>query len=258
MVCIDDVYYFDNISDFVDTVEPASRIRGRDDESEQDNFSFCKTRTIEEAWDFIKSGDTSVMKDYDKKDVFNIDLDNVRLKQRLDVVGHNVNVPLHLIGVPTCMIRKDAKIFKNKIVNILVNNSVNGGTSTSEIIDMANDIFGKILAIENMGYRVNLYKMIGSSSSYGDVLGFIKMKNDRERINLKKMVFPMCHPSMQRRLDFKFRECFGKNDVTHSGYGSQSNWNKEYVTKAFRHICREDFIFINMIHYDKQWDNVIK
>lgn len=257
MVCIDDVHYFDNISDFINTVENAKRIQGRGNASEDEDSSFTKTNSIDEAWKMIKSGDTSVMKDYDK-DIVKVDLDNVRPKQRLDVVGHNVNVPLYLIGVPTCMIRKDNKIFKNKIVNILVNNSVGCFTSTDSIIKMANDIFGKILAIENMGYRVNIYKMIGSSSRNGDVLGFIKMKNDRERINLKKMVFPMCHPSMQRRLDFKFRECFGKNDVTHDGYGRQSDWNKEYVTRAFKHMCREDFIFINMHNYDDKWDNVIK
>jgi hypothetical protein len=110
-----------------------------------------------------------------------------------------------------------------------------------------------ILKLEQDGYRVNLFKMIGSSSGNRNILGFIKMKDDKERINLKKLMFPMTHPSMQRRIDFYFRECYGLVDVTGDGYGSQRNWSFDYVKKYLKRICAGEFLFSNLENYDPDW-----
>jgi len=253
MIIQNDIHYFDSIYDFIVSVKGAKRIEGRRRESEDNDAYFCGSKSLEESWEWLENGCPELMSVYEEVKT-EIESENVRLIERLDVVGYQVNVPLYLQGVHTNMLKKDTRIFKNKIVNILVNTSVSYDWDSKDIIRSALAIFQEVVALEGKGYRVNLYKMIGSSSGSSKVLGFIRMKKDSEKINIKKMIFPMCHTSMQRRLDFFFRECFGKDDVTHSGYGTQMNWCKDYVKKYFQIMTRENFIFINLAHMSK-YDN---
>lgn len=257
MYVIDDVHYFTSLSDFIDTVKNAPTIVGRNNSSQDGDYDFCGTRTIAEAWELAERGDEK-----------NLDKISSELTRRLyaspkaqttnSVVGHTPNVPLYLQGVPQNMVHRHQPIFQNKIVNVLVNTAVGAWTSRSEIEEKAISILSTIMNIEAQGYRVNLYKMIGSTSDGRQVLGFIKLKDDRERINLKKMMFPMTHPSMQRRLDFRFRECFGKNDVTHSGYGSQRDWDKKSMAKHFGRLCQGDFLYAEVFNFDPQWADSVK
>jgi len=254
MYIVDDVHYFANLQDFINEVKGKPTIRGRNEESSStSSYTWYKTRNIEEAWQYLEEGyldnvGTEVLQKVEK-----LLTKSHKVVQYNDVKGFIPNVPLYLKGIPTNMINRDVKIYQDKIINILINSSVSGGTSTDFIIKCATEILEVIINFETQGYRVNLYKMIGSTSGKDSILGFIKMKDDRERINLKKLVFPITHPSMQRRLDFRFRETMGAFDVTHLGYGNQSNWNKEFVAKYFKRLCNGDFLYANLHDYDPNW-----
>lgn len=255
MYVIDDVHYFSNLTDFINEVKKAETIKGRDKDSMSSDIDFTGTRDIDEAWDKLERGDYG---DVGKDILSNLDKLNLRSNkstQYNDVVGFVPNVPNYLMGVPKTMVNREVQIFQNKVVNVLINSSVNGGISRSEIVNTSVKILEAILKFERDGYRVNIYKMIGSSIDGGSkgVLGFIKIKDDKERINLKKLMFPLTHPSMQRRLDFRFRECFGKVDVTHDGYGSQRWWNKQFVAKYFKRLCNGDFLYANVHDFDEHW-----
>jgi len=245
MLIHNDVHYFRSIYDFINTVKPARRIDGRCYASEKEDSGWSGSKSLAESWHWLENGCPELMELY-KKVSTNIEIENMCQQERLNVVGYQVNIPLYLMGVEVNMLTRDRKTFKSKIINIVINTSVSGVWGVEDIIRYALAVFKEVVALESEGYRVNLYKMIGSSSYDGSILGFIKMKNDREKINIPKMIFPLCHPSMQRRLDFYFRECFGKDDVTHDGYGRQSDWNKKFVEQSFKLMCKENFIWINL------------
>lgn len=254
MYDIDDVFYFNSITDFVVNVKNAKRIQGRENSSEDRDYDFSLTHNIEEAWGYLEEGrvDKTGQKVLENLEKLNTKVN--RSVQFNDIVGFVPNVPNYLMGVPQTMVNRQVKIYKDKIVNIVVNTSVSAVTSTSFIIEKATEVLEVILKLEQDGYRVNLYKMIGSSLSGGkSVLGFIKMKDDKERINLKKMMFPLTHPAMQRRLDFYFRECYGLVDVTNDGYGSQQRWDFDFVKKYLKRICAGEFLFANLSNYDEEW-----
>lgn len=254
MFIVDDVHYFSNLTDFINEVKGAKTIQGRNESSLDTDSGWSGTRNIEEAWEKLEKGDLgSIGKDV-LSSLDKLNLQNPKVNVFNDVVGFAPNVPNYLMGVPKTMVNREVQIFQNKVINILVNSSVNGGVSTSEITRMAIEVLEAIMKFERDGYRVNLYKMIGSSIGANEsVLGFIKLKDDKERINLKKLMFPLTHPSMQRRLDFKFRECFGKVDVTHDGYGSQGRWSKNFVKSSFKRLCNGDFLYANLHNYNPNW-----
>jgi hypothetical protein len=253
MYVIDDVHYFANITDFVLAVKDAQTVSGRRTASMDNDSSFSETANILEAWEKLERGDVSKVGQAVLEGLDKLNLRSNKSVMFNDVVGFAANVPNYLMGVPQTMVNREVKIFQNKIVTILVNTSVSGGTSTETIRKVALKILEVILKLERDGYRVNLYKMIGSTADDGSILGFIKLKDDRERINLQKLMFPLTHPAMQRRLDFRFRECYGRVDVTHEGYGSQYKWNKDFVAKYFKRLCNGDFLYANLHDYQEDW-----
>lgn len=258
MYKVDGVFYFSGLNDFISEVKDKPTAPGRNNESMSSGSSFSGTSSIEQAWEMLEKGDSGKVGADVLHELEKLNLKSTRLTQFNDVAGFAPNVPNYLMGVPKTMINREVKIFRDKIVNVLINNSVSGGTSTEFIVKTAVEIVEVILKLEQEGYRVNIYKMIGASSGYGrraeSILGFIKLKSDRERINLKKLLFPLTHPAMQRRLDFRFREVMpDSHDCTHSGYGSQSGWSKEFVTEAFKRLCSGDFLYANLHDYDPDW-----
>lgn len=257
MYIVNDIHYFANISDFIHEVKHATTIPGRMQESMKNDYDFTRTKSLDEAWEMIENGYMDEKGEQVLRLTEKLLMNSHKAVQFNDIKGFVPNVPNYLMGIPQTMINREVTMYRDKIINILVNTGVAWHVGSDWIFEKAFEIFRVIVDFETQGYRVNLYKVIGASngsSSDGDfILGFIKLKDDRERINLKKMIFPLTHPSMQRRLDFRFRETFGKTDVTHNGYGTQRPWKKEYIRPHFKRLCNGDFLYANLDDYDANW-----
>lgn len=234
---------FNSISELMEQLDNAPKIPDRYDASEDTDrgSSWCDTSTWQEAHDAIIAG-----KMYDG---LNGDLDKYRTNgskeksnQYLDVVGYNVVVPLQLQNIPTCMVNKK-KTINNKIVTIIYKDDVPAGVNQDRIIENATELMRNIIKLERDGYRVNLYIMGYNSNDSG--YGFIlKLKNDRETLNIKKLCFPLISSSFLRRIDFRIKERLYK-DWIGGGYGHAS-FDREDV---------ENFIYKMLkIHHYEVWD----
>lgn len=196
---------FNSISELMGALDSAPVINGRDTSSDRrDNGSdWCDTASYEEAHDAMIAG-----KMYDG---LSGDLDKYRTpgskeknKTYNDVVGYNVVVPLYLQNVPTCMVNK-RKTINNKIVTIIYNATVPSHVGKDEIMATTTELMRNIIKLEKDGYRVNLYVMSYNNNDNG--YGFIlKLKNDRETLNIKKLCFPLISSSFQRRIVFRVKE----------------------------------------------------
>ena len=85
---------------------------------------------------------------------------------------------------------------------------------------------------------------------------YVRIKTDREPLNLKKLVFPLVHPSMLRRIYFKWAEV---NDYDYDMTGSYGqNDDEEEIKKTMKNIYKEDFILWTYNNIEKDESHRIK
>ena len=233
---------FNSISELMGALDSAPVIPGRRDASESERGgSWCDTSSYQEAHDAMIAGKIYEGLDGDLNK-YKTNGSKEKSDRYLDVVGYNVVVPLYLQNVPTCMMNSKKKI-NNKIVTIVYNCVASAETNQKRMIDTATELMKNIIKLERDGYRVNLYVMSYSEDDNG--YGFIlKLKNDRETLNIKKLCFPLISSSFLRRIDFRVKERLYK-DWIGGGYGS-SVFNQKKIEKFIYNMLK-----IN--HYEV-WD----
>ena len=170
--------------------------------------SFTQTKSYEEATTLFKNGWDSMAQNIThqlnvKK---NQTLDTHVQKVMFDVVGFQASVPRYLQGIPTNMVNKKLVPIKQKIITLNKDISYNAMTSTQDIIDASIQTLQLIKKIEAQGIRVNLNLIFGSESGKSTEVVKIRLKSANERLNISKLVFPLVHPSMLRRLIFRYIE----------------------------------------------------
>lgn len=205
---------FNSIHELVEDLDNSKKVKDRDNSSEDHRGKdWCDTDSYDEARKFLLQG-----KLYDN---LGADIDQYRTKgsatkrlNKLDVVGHTVVVPLYLQGIPQSMI-SNKRVINNKIVTIFYSPQAPHYVNQDDLIKGASNLFKNIISLEEQGYRVNLY-IIECQEQFG---WCVKLKTDRETLNIKKLCFPMVSSSMLRRIGFRIKERLYK-DWIGWGYGS--------------------------------------
>ena len=170
--------------------------------------SFTQTKSYEEATDLFKNGWDSMAQNIThqlnvKK---NQTLDTHVQKVMFDVVGFQASVPRYLQGIPTNMVNKKLVPIKQKVITLNKDISYNAMASTQDIIDASIQTLQLIKKIEAQGIRVNLNLIFGSEAGKNTEVVKIRLKSANERLNISKLAFPLVHPSMLRRLIFRYIE----------------------------------------------------
>ena len=156
-------------------------------------------------------------------------------KNVLSICGYQAIVPLYLNGVPNNMINKKIVPVKKKVITINKALSCSCAVSSETMMEESVKAFQIIKKIEATGIRVNLNLLI----STGHVCVKIKLKSASERLNLSKLAFPLVHPSMFRRLYFRFIEVYPTIPRSFTfGYG------KVPVASDFKAVCGKDEILL--------------
>ena len=156
-------------------------------------------------------------------------------KNILSMCGYQAIVPLYLQGVPNNMVNKKMIPIKNKVITINKTISVSASVSSETIKAESIKCFQIIKKIEQSGIRVNLNLMI----STGHVCVKIRLKSANEKLNISKLAFPLVHPSMFRRLYFRFIETYPTIPKSYRcGYGRVPS---EYEFKA---VCSKGEIVL--------------
>lgn len=125
-------------------------------------------------------------------------------KNVLSMCGYQAVVPLYLQGVPNNMINKKIVPVKNRVITINKTISVSSSVSSETMKNESIKCFQIIKKIEQSGIRVNLNLMMSS----GHACVKIRLKSASEKLNISKLAFPLVHPSMFRRLYFRFIEVY--------------------------------------------------
>ena len=214
------------------------------------SFKFTQTSNFEEAMNLLKNGwDDMANKLTTSLKVIEKEV-KPAMKSRscLSVTGYQAVVPLYLQGVPNNMVNKKMTPMKQKVVTLNKSINYSCGVKSETIINESIKTLQIVKKLEAQGYRCNLNILFSVSESYGNTgkrfAIKVRIKSANEKLNVSKLAFPLVHPSMLRRLFFRFIEVYP--NVTENfkhGYGfpmkdevlRKANFHKngEYLLPAF-------------------------
>ena len=259
------IKHFDSLGSlrsFLETHEVNKVFTGRSLDSQnasKGTYNFTGTHSYEEAMDLFTNGwHTEAKILTDKLSTMKIDK-GFREKMNYDVVGFQASVPRYLQGVPTKMINKKKVVQKQKIITITKNCSYLSVVS-KEAIQKSN-ILALHLArtLEAKGYKVNLNYLNVTAGGKQAIITKIKLKAANERLNISKLAFPLAHPSMMRRIMFRYREVLPELTDTDfaRGYGN-SLAGEQVLHQNKRQVLKDNEYYIPSIIDEKFIEGFIK
>lgn len=195
------------------------------------DYYFTQTRNFEEATEILKNGWSDMSSKLTQR--LNVVKNQVqpamKAKTINSVAGFQPIVPLYLSGVPTNMVNRKMVPVKQKVITLNKSISYNCGIKTEQIVEESTKAMMIVKKLEAQGYRVNLNVIMGGIERDLKLITKIRIKSAGEKLNISKLAFPLVHPSMLRRLMFRFIEVYPK--VTKSfvnGYGSPVSDDEAY------------------------------
>ena len=208
---------------------------------------FTGTHSYEQAVEMFKNGWQSKAEELTKKlkVIQNQVIDAQVQKVLFDVVGFQASVPRYLQGIPTNMVNKKLVPIKQKIVTINKDISYNCGITTEQIVEASIQTLQLVKRIEAQGIRVNLNLIWGVKASGSNEIVKIRLKSANERVNISKLAFPLVHPSMLRRLCFRYLEV--APTITHGylyGYGSPLDGSQ------LKTYCKDEYVLPRLFNGD--------
>lgn len=208
---------------------------------------FTKTKDFNEAVELFKSGwsDMAGKLVQKLKVIESKTVPMVKPRSKLDVCGYQAIVPLYLQGVPNNMVNKKMVPVKQKVITLNKSIDYSADVDTNQIIEESIKAMQIIKKLEAQGFRCNLNIVLGSSAGGKQFLMKVRIKSANEKLNVSKLAFPLVHPSMLRRLFFRFMEVYP--NVTKSfvhGYGFPA------TSEQLRKIFKGEYLLPNFIKKD--------
>ena len=211
---------------------------------------FTETENFEEAIELFKNGWSDMATDLVKKlkVVESKTQPTMKQKSTLSVCGYQAVVPLYLQGVPNNMVNKKMVPVKQKVITLNKSICYSCAITTEKIIEESIKTLQIIKKLESQGYRCNLNILWAVSEIFGNkgkrFAIKVRIKSANEKLNVSKLAYPLVHPSMLRRLFFRFLEVYPNvTDRFKNGYGypmldnvlKDANFHKngEYLLPAF-------------------------
>ena len=139
-----------------------------------------------------------------------------------EIVGYVPHVPNAIQNIPNSMINVHKVPQKQKTMHIVYTNSGNCGENSDFFINAGVTMLTAINIIEANGIQVKLDLAFVSAQERNEVaFPTVNLKNYGQRLDLLKICFPITHPSMLRRIGFKWIETnsFIKDNGWTIGYG---------------------------------------
>jgi len=213
------------------------------------DYYFTKTRDFSEAVELFKNGwsDMATKLVQKLKVIESKTEPTMKPKNTLSIAGYQAIVPLYLQGVPNNMVTKKMTPVKQKVITLNKSIDYNGGVSAEQIIEESIKAMQIVKKLEAQCYRCNLNIVLGTTAGYPSKQFVIKVriKSANEKMNVSKLAFPLVHPSMLRRLFFRFIEVYP--NVTKSFV---SNYGSPATSNEMREIFKGEYLLPNFIKKD--------
>lgn len=209
-------------------------------------YSFTQTYSFEEAASLLKNGwDDMAKKLTEKLKAKQTDVVyGKKQKTVYDVCGYQASVPRYLQGIPTNMVNKINIPVKQKVITINKCVNYNGLVSIESIVEESIKALQIVKKLEAQGLRVNLNVILGSEKDVRLVTK-VRIKSANERLNISKLAFCLVHPSMLRRLLFRYIEVYPYTTRQFvSGYGTP------VTNSEMKQFCKGEYLIPAFVEED--------
>lgn len=192
------------------------------------SYAWYGSKDLDDAIDTCEKGWTEKAKRLTTKiKAYSTTSDFTKYQKRfIDQAGFQPIVPLYLAGMPNNMMNSKFEQKKQKVITITKSVGYRGEVSIRQIEEESLKTLSIVKMLESKGYRVNLNVCNTWIASHNTITLKINIKKANEKLNISKVAFPLTHPSMMRRLIFRFREVIPEHDLSDAGssmYDKESN-----------------------------------
>lgn len=184
--------------------------------------NFTGSKSYDESVKLIRTGYVDILKDVKEK-LTEITRQNkqfdsgFRPMPRNNIVGYVPNVPNAIRNIPESMINTNIVPQKRKTLSVVYSIEGNCNETTDFFIKTGTILLAAINTIEKSGVQVKLSVAFMTSQQGNETTcPTVVIKNYGQRFDLQKVCFPLAHPSMLRRIGFKWLETTPQ--ITESGF----------------------------------------
>ena len=244
---------FNSINNFIRTINSREMNsifkEARTESSKEGSYDFCKTNSYKEAEELLTKGWSEPLENL-KKGVADYKLTSTRnrTKTRYDVAGFQASVPRAIIGLPDSMINTTVIRQKVKAITLVYDGGANCRVKTDEYIKNVTKMLNIVNNLESRGIKVSLDLNFGAVKNNEVVDVRIKLKDFKDTLDIKKVAFVIAHPSMLRRIIFRWMERHPKMTETNFpwGYGSSLYMcDNSTLNEIKKVILKENEYYIN-------------
>lgn len=191
--------------------------------TDKETIKFAGTKSYDEAEGLLVNGWNEHIDKFKSAAKVSPNVRRTQRKPATGVVGYAPNVPNAIRGLPNSMISTETVKQKVKAVTIVYSPCVNSKWKAQEIVECGVAVMKIINLLEAQGIRAQL-SIEGMSTVVNNdwSVVWVDVKNWRESLDLKKLMFPVVSPSMLRRIGFRWLETNPdiKNRRYTYGYGT--------------------------------------
>lgn len=218
--------HFSNLHQLIQTItnRPNNEVMKNEFSSQTGSEEFTLTTSWDHAVQLLQSGYTDILGEIKKgmtkhakcKDVAN------RRMVTTAVQGVTPHIPNAIVGLPNSMIHYENKQRKTKAISIVYVLSAASRVEAKDLFQSGIALLSLIHALELRRYRIALKVMFfGAEKENEQAIGTVTIKQYQQHLDLHKLCFPIAHPSMLRRIGFKWLETVPglSHPDFRSGYG---------------------------------------
>lgn len=229
-----------------------------EDSSSSGNSSFTLTESWDHAMKLLRYGYTDILGEIKAGMKEHAKFQEVSKKRNIKTAVQGVapHVPNALLGVPNAMIHYESTVQKTKAISLVYFETANAGVEADTFVKSGIALLSTVHALEIRGYRVKLKCMFFSSKCEDErAFASVNLKDYREQLDLHKLCFPIAHPSMFRRIGFKWLETVpGIEEEDWSGGYGQPIYEDEL--SEIEGILKENEYFVTLHAIREQNYNV--
>lgn len=201
------------------------------------------TRDYNEAMNVVKTGFKEPLEKM-KKAVLRIGEMDSYTKPKLEAAaaGFIPHVPNAIMGLPLSMMKREPQPVQNKTIHLIYGFGASSTVKPEQLIEGGINFISLVNNLEKKGYSVKIDILFGSFENKTACIMTTNVKEYGQSLNLLKLTFPLVHPSMLRRVSFKWLETTPtlKDKGFTNGYGyplphmfkQDAEKEKEYLKEA--------------------------
>lgn len=223
------------------------------------NRRWCGVDSYEQALKFLEEGYQPTVEKLKTGIKANLQGNGKRISFHNDIVGYAPIVPLAILGVPSSMINSKMKLIKAKVIDIYYNMTAGSMTESDDIIDAGVKLLGAVVALEQQGYRFNIYAVQNYYQDKKCYMLKVKVKDAMQPVDLKRISFPLTHTGFFRVIGFDwYSKCPKAKYLTAYGRSIDYPFTREQMSKASKEMFGNNAVWFGCVKIIEKDEEYIK